>query len=227
MRAGIPASDKALTARVVGAKPYTEYPRDPVMARARLPFGAKLAFAAAIFREPALVSDILHRGGAVYASVFHLLLDILAATGERHHLLARVAGQLPSSVPSGDLDWVSELLNFAGQLRAVNCGREAPRAIDFNRIEAAPLSVRAAGHVGDHDVGVKVRIGTIAVIGAFGRPRGDMVEPGRHNVFGDDPFAAASPARERVALKLGTRVNAFAGRRGSGRDYADRQNAPR
>ena len=57
------------------------------------------------------------------------------------------------------------------------------------------------------DVGVEMRIGTIAVIGAFSRPRGDMVEAGRHDVFGDNPFAAAALARECVALKLGKRAS--------------------
>lgn len=75
------------------------------------------------------------------------LLDVLATTEERHHLLARMAVKLPSSVSSGDPDFVSKLLNLAGQFGAVNCGREALRAIDFNGIEAAPLPIRAAGHV--------------------------------------------------------------------------------
>ena len=52
-----------------------------------------------------------------------------------------------------------------------------------------------------------MRIGTIAVIGTFGRPRGDMVEAGRDDVFGYNPFAAAALARECVALKLGKRAS--------------------
>ena len=50
---------------------------------------------------------------------------------------------------------------------------------------------RPPGHVGDHDVGVELRIGTIAVIGAFGWPCGDMVETRGDDVPGDNPFAAA------------------------------------
>ena len=69
------------------------------------------------------------------------------------------------------------------------------------------MTVGTAGQVGDDDVGVEVRIGTVAVIGAFGRPRSDMVEAGRHDVFGYNPFAAAPLARECVALKLGKRTS--------------------
>jgi hypothetical protein len=50
---------------------------------------------------------------------------------------------------------------------------------------------------------MEVGVGTIAIVGALGRPRGDMVEAGRYNVFGYNPFAAAPLARERIALKLG------------------------
>ena len=57
--------------------------------------------------------DILRCGGAVYASAFHLLLDVLAPARERHHLLARVALELPAAVGAGDLDAVAEIPHLA------------------------------------------------------------------------------------------------------------------
>src|SRR5713101_8596624 len=122
--------------------------------------------------------EVLCRLGARPPFTGERLLDVLATTGKGHHLLARVAVKLPSSVSSGDPDFVSKLLNLARQFGTVNCGREALRAIDFNGIEAAPLSVRAAGHVGDDDVRVKVRVGAVAVIYAAGGTCRDVIETG-------------------------------------------------
>src|SRR5713101_5338850 len=145
--------------------------------------------------------DVLRRLGARPPFTGERLLDVLATTGKGHHLLARVAVKLPSSVSSGDPDFVSKLLNLAGQFGAVNCGREALRAIDFNGIEA-PLSVRAAGHVGDDDVRVKMRVGTVAVFNSTGRPSGNVIEARGNDIAGHDPFAPASSPRQRVVLKL-------------------------
>ena len=146
--------------------------------------------------------DVLRRLGAGQPFTRERLLDVLATTRERHHLLARVAVKLPSSVMVRDPDFVSELLNLSGQLGAVNCGREALRAIDFDRIEAAPLSIRAAGHVGDDDVRVKVRVGTVAVFNSAGGPSGDVIEARGDDIAGHDPFAAASAARERILFEF-------------------------
>src|SRR5713101_8313402 len=121
--------------------------------------------------------DVLGRFSTCQPFTRESLLDVLAATRKGHHLLARIAVNLPSTVSSGDPDFVSKL-NLAGQFGAVNRGREALCAIDFNGIEAAPLSVRAAGHVGDHDVRVKVRVGAVAVIYAAGGTCRDVIETG-------------------------------------------------
>src|SRR5713226_7349523 len=155
-----------------------------------------------ILGEPSSMCDVLCRLGARPPFTGERLLDVLATTGKGHHLLARVAAKLPSSVSSGDPDFVSKLLNLAGQFGAVNCGREDLRAIDFNGIEAAPLSVRAAGHVGDDDVRVKVRVGTVAVFNSTGRPSGNVIEARGDDIAGHNPFAAASAARERVLFEF-------------------------
>ena len=88
------------------------------MACARLPFGAKLIFAADVLRKSALMGDILRCGGAVYASAFHLLLDVLAPARKRHHLLASVTLKLPAPVGSGDIDAVSEIPHLVRKLRS-------------------------------------------------------------------------------------------------------------
>src|SRR5260370_38026295 len=119
-----------------------------------------------ILGEPRAMRDVLRRLGAGQAFTRKRLFDVMATMGECYHLLACVAVKLQSSVSSGDPDFVSKLLNLAGQFGAINCGREALRAIDFNGIEAAPLSVRAAGHVGDYHVRVKMRVGAVAVLDA-------------------------------------------------------------
>ena len=86
------------------------------------PFRAKLVFAAVIFREPALVSDILCRRGSVEASARERFLDIVAPAGERHHLLARIALKFPSAIGSGHLDRVAETLCFARQIGPIDRG---------------------------------------------------------------------------------------------------------
>jgi hypothetical protein len=53
---------------------------------------------------------------------------------------------------------------------------------------------------------VEVRVGPVTVVGASGRPRSNVIETGRHDVLGDDPFAAAVLARKRVAFELGQRA---------------------
>ena len=130
------------------------------------------------------------------------LLDVLATAREGHHLLARITGKLPAPVSSGDPDFVSELLNLAGQFGAVNCGREGLRTIDFDRVEATPLAIRAAGHIRYHYVGVKVRVGTIAVLNSAGGTGCYVIEAGRDDIAGHDPFAPASAARECVLFQF-------------------------
>src|SRR5216684_2279824 len=123
-----------------------------------------------ILREPRSMRDVLRRLGARQPFTRKRPFDVLATTGEGHHLLARVAGQLPASVSTADPDFVSELLKLSGQFRAVNCRGEGLRAIDLDRIETAPLSIGPPGHVCDDDVGVEVGVGAVAVLNSAGRP---------------------------------------------------------
>src|SRR6266851_1068959 len=132
--------------------------------------------------------DVLGRFSTCQPFTRESLLDVLAATRKGHHLLARIAVNLPSTVSSGDPDFVSELLDLSGQFGAVNRCREALRAIDFNGIEAAPLPVRAAGHVGDHDMRMEVRVGTVSVINAARGTGRDVIETGGDDIAGHDPF---------------------------------------
>ena len=150
--------------------------------------------------------DNLRRLGAGQSLTRERLLDVLATAREGHHLLARIAVKLPAPVSSGDPDSVSELLNLAGQFGAVNCGREALRAIDLDRIEATPFAIRAAGHIRDDDVGVKMRVGTIAVLNSAGGPGCDVIEARRDDIAGHDPFAPASAARECVLFQFHERA---------------------
>src|ERR1700687_4597694 len=115
-----------------------------------------------ILGEPRPMRDVLGRFSTCQPFTGESLLDVLAATRKGHHLLARIAVNLPSTVSSADPDFVSELLDLSGQFGAVDRGREALRAIDFNGIEAAPFPVRTVGHVCDHDMRVEVRVGTVA-----------------------------------------------------------------
>ena len=60
------------------------------------------------------MGDVLRRLSTGQSFAHESLLDVLATTRERHHLLARVAVKLPASVSSGDPDFVSKLLNLSG-----------------------------------------------------------------------------------------------------------------
>lgn len=89
--------------------------------------------------------DVLRRFSTYQPFARESLFDVPTTTENAITCSARVASKLPSSVSSGDRDFVSKLLNLAGQFGAVNCGREALRAIDFNGIEAAPLPIPGGG----------------------------------------------------------------------------------
>src|SRR5208283_3531695 len=159
-----------------------------------------------ILGEPRSMRDVLRRLGARQLFTRKHPFYVLATTGEGHHLFARVVGQLPSSVMARDLDFVSQLLNLSGQFRAVNCRGKSLRAIDLDRIEAAPLSIGPTGHVCDDDVRVEVRVGTVAVCNSAGRTSRDMIETRCYDIAGHDPFAPTSAARERVLFQLHERV---------------------
>src|SRR5712692_3852735 len=126
----------------------------------------------------------------------------LATTRKGHHLRPRVAVKLPSPGMARNPDFVSELLNLSGQFRAVNCRGEGLRAIDLDRIEAAPLSIGPPGHVCDDDVGVEVRVGTVAVLNAAGGTSRDMIETCGDNIAGHDPFAAPAATRECILFEF-------------------------
>src|SRR5260370_7418187 len=130
-----------------------------------------------ILGEPRAMRDVLRRLGAGQAFTRKRLFDVLAAAGECHHLLACVAVKLPSSVMARDSDFVSALPDLAGQLGAVDCRCKALRTVDLDRIEAAPLAVRAASHVGDDRVRVKMRAGAVAVLAVALDPPPNLIEP--------------------------------------------------
>ena len=90
-----------------------------------------------ILREPRPMRDVLRRLGAGQAFTRESLFDVLATTGECHHLFARIAVKLPSPVMARDLDSISELLDFASQLGAIDGGCKVLRTVDLDRIEAA------------------------------------------------------------------------------------------
>ena len=155
-----------------------------------------------ILGEPRAMRDVLCRLGAGQPFTRKRLFDVLATTGECHHLFARVAVKLPSPVLSRDLDFVSEPLNLASQLGTIDGGGKVLRTIDLDWIEAAPLPVRATGHVGDYYMRVKMRVGAVAVLDAACGPRGDMIEAGSDDIAGDDPFAPAVATRQRIVFEL-------------------------
>src|SRR5229473_3053738 len=159
--AEIPASESDLTARVVGANPHTVQPWSSANSR--------IAPTVVVFAAPARPSIEVIQSVDVRVS---------SATGECHHLFARVAVKLPSPVLSRDLDFVSEPLTLASQLGTIDGGGKVLRTIDLDWIEAAPLPVRATGHVGDYYMRVKMRVGAVAVLDAACGPRGDMIEAG-------------------------------------------------
>src|SRR5216684_7047181 len=148
--------------------------------------------------EPRAMREVLRRLGAGQAFACKSLFDVLATTGECHHLFACVAVKLPSPIMARDLDSISELLDFASQLGAIDRGCKVLRTVDLDRIEAAPLPVRATGHVGDYHMRVKMGVGAVAVVDAACGSRGDMIEAGRYDVAGDDPFSLVSAPRQRI-----------------------------
>src|SRR5260370_22129710 len=155
-----------------------------------------------ILGEPRAMRDVLRRLGAGQAFTRKRLFDVLAAAGECHHLLACVAVKLPSPVLARDSDFVSALPDLAGQLGAVDCRCKALRTVDLDWIEAAPLPVRATGHVGDYHMRVKMGVGAVAVVDAACGPRGDMIEEGSYDIASDDPFAPASATRQRIVFEF-------------------------
>src|SRR6266851_183810 len=119
-----------------------------------------------ILGEPRAMRDVLRSLGAGQAFTCKRLFDVPTTTRERHHLLPRVAVKLPSPVMARDSDFVSALPDLAGQLGAVDCRCKALRTVDLDWIEAAPLPVRATGHVGDYHMRMKMRVGAVAVVDA-------------------------------------------------------------
>ncbi len=86
---------------------------DVVLARSDSPLRAEFCLAAAIFREPTSVSNVLRGCGSVEPSAQEHFLDVLASAGKCYHLLAGVAFQFPAAIGSGYLDRVTEPLCFA------------------------------------------------------------------------------------------------------------------
>src|SRR6266851_6441190 len=97
-----------------------------------------------ILGEPRAMRDVLRRLGAGQAFTCERLFDVLATTGECHHLFARIAVKLPSPVLSSDLDSISELLDFASQLGG---GKRQLRSSVHGRSQ--PDRGRATLHPGD------------------------------------------------------------------------------
>src|SRR5260370_38944043 len=103
-----------------------------------------------ILGEPRAMRDVLCRLGAGQPFTRKRLFDVLATTGECHHLFARVAVKLPSPVLFSDLDFVSEPLNLASQLGTIDGGGTVLRTIDLNWIKPMPLPARGTGHCGEY-----------------------------------------------------------------------------
>ena len=113
------------------------------------------------------MGEVLCGGGAVQSLTGHRRLDVLAPARKRHYLLARVSPKLPTPVCAGHIDAIAESLYFARKLRAIHRRCKALRAVYFDRIEPAPRAVGTYRHVGDHDVGMQMRVGAVAIIGAL------------------------------------------------------------
>src|SRR6266852_8167378 len=126
--------------------------------------------------------------------------------GERHDVLAPVAGQLPFATPSAEFDAVAHTLDRERKPRPVERRGPALRAVDFQRFERAPGTVRPLRHVGDDDVSVELRIGGVALFrAAHRRPRRQMVETGGDHIAGGYPLLAAPLPRLRIRFEFGQR----------------------
>jgi hypothetical protein len=69
---------------------------DPVSGRSLAPFGFHLRLVVSDLRQPRLQGGDLGGPRTFMAELFHLALDVLAALGEGHHLIAGVALDFPS-----------------------------------------------------------------------------------------------------------------------------------
>ena len=93
-------------------------------------------------------------------------------------------------------------MNLVGQFGPIDRACESLRTIDLDRIEPAPLPVRTTGHIGDDDVGVKMRVGAVAVFNSARGAGGDVIEARGDDIVGHDPFAPTAASGKRILLKL-------------------------
>ena len=161
---------------------------DSVMHCPTFPIGAELFLTLVLLGEAALMGCDLRRRRAAESLTLKPLLDILPSLGKGHDLLAAVACQLPASIAARDVDPITKLLHFTREFGAVDRGGKRLRPVDLDWVEAPPLSVRADGHVGDDDVGVKMGVRACAVLRWARR---DVIKVGGDDVCAGNPFLAA------------------------------------
>ena len=159
----------------------------------------------------------------------HRRLDLGAPRRERLDRVARDAGDLEAAVGMGLLDVVAEPGQRGGQLAPVERAEQHLRSVELFVGHAAPLVVLAPDHVGDHGMGVELRIEIARGVVAEGGgddllisrphhlPRHGILHPGLGDVFFDprerrlhcpvmrldDAGVAADQGRERHRLRRG------------------------
>ena len=163
------------------------------------------------------------------AALGHRGLDLRAARGERLDDLPRYARDLEPPVRVTLLDPVAHPIQHRGQFGAVDHADELLAAVQRLVGHGSPLAVLAPDHVGEHGVGVKLRVEVARGVVAERRrhrllallphhlPRGGVADPGfggvsfhpvkrafhRPVVRGDDALVPADEGDERYGLRRG------------------------
>ena len=128
----------------------------------------------------------IHEGGCLCGAVRYRVAGDPIAAGVCH---ATFASEEPAA-PSVGVYFDKAVEGGTAAMRilsALDC------TIDFDGIEAASLSVRAAGHIGDDDVSAQVRVGTRGVFNTARGPRRDVIEA-RGDVSPRSPLPASGIA---------------------------------
>jgi hypothetical protein len=169
---------------------------NPIGRRSLTPLFLERLLVALILGKPRAMGGNLGRGRTVHPKLRQLLFDLLAAEREGHYLLTPVTFELPPSIFRPDIDRVAERLDFAREFGAVDGGGERLRAVDFDRIEAAPRAVGTPRHIHNDNVRVQMWIRAVAIIRCvLGRAGGDVIEPRGDDIARGNPLLAASNAR--------------------------------
>src|ERR1700691_4364012 len=121
--------------------------------------------------------DVLRRSGAAQSLPQELVLDVLARSRDRHHLISRVALKFPTAVRACDVDPIAEVFDRVRKLGSIDGAGEGLGPIDLYWIEDSPCSVGSPRHVRDDDVSMEMRIRTVPVVrAALRRSGGDVIE---------------------------------------------------